>query len=214
VIGLGWAFSTAWGQGQGTTTKAVADTTPHKIGLIDMAFLFSKYDKFEALRADLKGEIETADAQLKARLGKIKALQEEMKQLEPSKKEYTDREKRITEEAAAAEADRKNMQRRFMREETKIYQQVYAEVQEAVNRYASVYKYTLIIRYSRDEAAEGDDPQKVMQALQRQVVFNRPQDDITDKVLTYLNKQYRSSGEKTKPRGPGTATKDVPTKKG
>lgn len=191
MIGLGWALGNAWGQGQGTTAKAAPDTTPHKIGLIDMAFLFSKYGKFEELRKDLKVEIDGADAQLKAELQKIQALQAEMKELTPTSKEYIDKEKRITEMAAAAEGQRKNMQRRFVREETKIYQQCYKETQDAVNKYAGLFHYTLIIRFSRDEAAEGDDPQKVMQSLQRQVVFNRPQDDITDKVLIYLNKQYK-----------------------
>ena len=121
-------------------------------------------------------------------------------------------EKQITEMAAGAEADRKNLQRKFMREETKVYQTVYRDVLDAVNKYASIYKYTLIVRYSRDEAEPVDDPQKVMQALQRQVVFNRPEDDITDSVLTYLNKQYkpstpapvRGAGKDAKTRGVST----------
>lgn len=204
MIGLGWALGNAWGQA--TTTKTATDNSPHKVGLIDMAFLFSKYSKFEALRADLKAEIESADASLKARLEKIKGLQAEMKDLVPSSKDYTDREKQITELAAAAEAERKNLQRKFMREETKIYQTCYREVLDAVNKYAGIYKYTLIIRYSRDEAAEGDDPQKVMQALQRQVVFNRPEDDITDSVLRYLNREYKGTPTTPAPRV-GTSNK-------
>jgi Skp family chaperone for outer membrane proteins len=192
VVGLGWALGNAWGQGQGAA-KTPVDNTPHKVGLIDMAFLFSKYEKFDVLRNDLKAEIETADASLKARLEKIKGLQAEMKDLTPNSEEFIKREKQITDTAASAEGERKNLQRKFMREETKIYQQVYKETLDAVNKYAAIKGYTLIIRYSRDEAAEGDDPQKVMQSLQRQVVFNRPQDDITEKVLAYLNNTYKTA---------------------
>lgn len=197
MIGLGLALTNAWGQGAAKTTAA--ESGPHKVGLIDMAFLFSKYTKFEALRADLKAEIETADASLKARLEKIKGLQQEMKDLVPNSPDFVAREKQITELAAAAEAERKNLQRRFMREETKVYQTVYREVLDAVNKYAAIYKYTLIIRYSRDDAEVGDDPQKVMQALQRQVVFNRPEDDITDSVLRYLNNQYKPTASGAAP---------------
>lgn len=215
IVGLGWALGNAWGQQAAPATpKATVDNTPHKVGLIDMAFLFSKYDKFEALRGDLKAEIETADATLKVRLEKIKLLQEEMKALVPSSKEFTDREKKITEMLGAAEAEKKNLQRKFMRDETKIYQQVYREVLDAVNKYAALYKYTLIVRYSREEAAEGDDPQKVMQSLQRQVVFNRPQDDITDKVLNYLNKGYNGDNPRTpapKVGGAGTGQAEKTT---
>ena len=188
MVGLGLALNNAWGQG---ATKTAVEQVPHKVGLIDMAFLFSKYTKFEALRNDLKAEIESADGALKVRLEKIKGLQAEMKELVPNSPQFVAREKQITEMAGAAEAERKNLQRQFMREETKVYQTVYREVLDAVNKYAAIYKYTLIVRYSRDDAEVGDDPQKVMQALQRQVVFNRPEDDITDAVLNYLNKQYK-----------------------
>lgn len=189
MIGLGLALTNAWGQ----NAKATAEAIPHKVGLIDMAYLFSKYTKFEALRADLKAEIEGADAGLKVKLEKIKALQAAMKELVPNSPDFVAHEKQITELAASAEAERKNLQRKFMREETKVYQTVYRDVLDAVNKYAAIYKYTLIVRYSREESEPVDDPQKVMQALQRQVVFNRPEDDITDSVLTYLNKQYKPS---------------------
>lgn len=209
MIGLGLALTNAWGQG---AAKAPAESIPHKVGLIDMAYLFSKYQKFDALRADLKAEIEGADAQMKVKLEKIKGLQLAMKELVPNSPDFVAHEKQITEMAAGAEADRKNLQRKFMREETKVYQTVYRDVLDAVNKYASIYKYTLIVRYSRDEAEPVDDPQKVMQALQRQVVFNRPEDDITDSVLTYLNKQYkpstpapvRGAGKDAKTRGVST----------
>lgn len=207
MVGLGLALTNAWGQG---AAKTAVESGPHKVGLIDMAFLFSKYSKFETLRADLKAEIETADASLKARLEKIKGLQAEMKDLVPNSPDFVAREKQITELAAAAEAERKNLQRKFMREETKVYQTVYREVLDAVNKYAAIYKYTLIIRYSRDEAAEaGDDPQKVMQALQRQVVFNRAEDDVTDAVLRYLNNQYKPATRAVSK--PDTKTRGVST---
>ena len=208
MIGLGLVLNNAWGQN--ATKAAATEAIPHKVGLIDMAFLFSKYTKFEALRNDLKAEIETADTELKGRLEKIKGLQAEMKELVPNSPQFIAREKQITELAGAAEAERKNLQRRFMREETKVYQTVYREVLDAVNKYAALFKYTLIIRYSRDEAEVGDDPQKVMQALQRQVVFNRKDDDITEPVLNYLNRQYKP----TAPAAPRTGGKTDPKKVG
>ena len=206
MIGLGLALTNAWGQG-----AAKVESIPHKVGLIDMAYLFSKYTKFEALRADLKAEIETADAQMKVKLEKIKGLQLAMKELVPNSPDFVAHEKQITEMAAGAEADRKNLQRKFMREETKVYQTVYRDVLDAVNKYAALYNYTLIVRYSREEAEPVDDPQKVMQALQRQVVFNRPEDDITDKVLMYLNRQYKPTAAPAPRVGGNNKTKGVST---
>jgi len=202
MIGLGLALGNAWGQAP--ARSGATEAIPHKVGLIDMALLFSRYKKFENLRQDLKVEIESADASLKAQLEKIKTLQAEMKDLAPNSTKFVASEKKITELAAGAEAERKNLQRRFMREETKIYQTVYREVLDAVEKYASIYKYTLIIRYSREDA-ESDDPQKVMQALQRQVVFSREEDDITESVLRYLNKNTATGAA-----APRVSTREVP----
>ena len=104
MIGLGWALGNAWGQ---NGKAAAVDNSPHKVGLIDMALLFSKYKKFANLREDLKVEIESADASLKAQLEKIKKLQLEMKDLAPSSAQYVAAEKKITELAAGAEAERR-----------------------------------------------------------------------------------------------------------
>lgn len=206
MIGLGWALGNAWGQAPAKANGA-NDTTPHKVGLIDMAYLFSKYKKFSMLREDLRAEIEQADGSLKKQLEEIKNLQGQMKELAPNSAKFVANEKKITELAASAEAERKNLQRKFMREETKVYQTVYREVVDAVNKYSEIYKYTLIIRYSREDA-ESDDPQKVMQSLQRQVVYSRPEDDITDAVLRYLNKSVQVTGtDKTEAAAPKTPVK-------
>ena len=208
VVGMGAVLSVAWGQAKTTTTVEI----PHKIGLIDMGFLFTKYNKFMTLREDLKAEIEGADGQLKTQVDKVRALQLEMKDLVPSSPDYVEREKKATEMMAKIEADRKTMQREFMRKETKIYQTIYGEVQDAVNKYAKVYKYTLILRYSREEPAN-DDPQKVMASLQRQVVFSRSDEDITDSVLRFLNNSYEKSppAPKPAPRTGGITTKGTTT---
>jgi len=171
--------------------QAKTDAAPqeHKVGLIDMAHLFQNYDKFSDMRDQLKGEIQTKEDSIKAEAEKLKGMVEQLKTFTPGSDQAVDMEKKITAMQARIEAEKQTAKRELFRQESQIYQAVYGEVIEAVALYAKHYHYTLILRYTREEQV-GNDPQKVMQALQRQVVYNRAEDDITDKVLSYLNKEY------------------------
>lgn len=178
----------------------------HKVGLIDMAFLFTNYQKFIDMREELKGEIEAKEAGIKADVERLKAMVEQLKTFNAGSDQAIEFEKKITSAQAKIEADKQTAKRELGRQESKIYQAVYGEVTDAVALYAQHYHYTLILRFTREEQV-GDEPQKVMQALQRQVIYNRPEDDITQKVLAYLNKEYEKKVRQTS----GTAPRTKPT---
>ena len=185
--------------------KEEAAPREHKVGLIDMAHLFTKYDKFTDMRDQLKGEIQAKEDLIKGEAEKLKGMVEQLKTFAPGSEEVVALEKKITSAQAKIEAEKQTAKRELFRQESQIYQAVYGEVTEAVALYAKHYHYTLILRFTREEQV-GNDPQKVMQALQRQVVYNQAEDDITDKVLAYLNKEYgkvrqaSNTGAKTKTR--------------
>ena len=46
------------------------------------------------------------------------------------------------------------------------------------------------MRFNREELEAAGDPQKIIQGMNRQVVWHRPQDDLTDPILNYLNNEY------------------------
>lgn len=192
------------GTSHAQTSEGTAAPREHKVGLIDMAYLFTNYEKFKDMRDELKVEIEGKEAAIKADVEKIKTMAEQLKTFTSGSDQAVELEKRITSAQAKIEADKQTAKRELFRQESKIYQAVYTEVTEAVALYAKHYHYTLILRFTREESV-GDDPQKVMQALQRQVVYNDAQDDITEKVLVYLNKEYRKirpvSGTRTNSKG-------------
>ena len=63
------------------------------------------------------------------------------------------------------------------------------EVADAVRKYSNHYKYTLVLRFNREDL-NPEDPQGLIQGMNRQVVFHRPEDDMTDSVLSYLNGKF------------------------
>ena len=189
---------------------------PHKVGLIDMAQVFKDYKKFDNLREDLKGEFQAAAEEEKRSAEKIQAAQTELNSgvLKQGSPEFIEREQQITKMIAEHNATRANNQKELMRKESKIYHVVYLEAQDAVEKFCKSYKYTMVMRFNREELST--DPQKLMQGLQRQVIYYQLEDDITDSVIDYLNGRYQKATAtggntaKRQPAAPAAKTAKAP----
>ncbi len=184
---------------------ASAKSVEHKVGLIDMAYVFKHYEKFTALREELKAEIQKSDGQAKAMAERIQGVQKEMQDFKQGSPEYLAREKQLAQAASDFEAFRKVAQRDFLRKESRIYHTIYMEVTDTVKKYAKIYNYSLIMRFNR-ENLDTDDPKKLIQGMNRQVVFHLADNDITLSVLDYLNRSYKP---KASPAGAGTPARST-----
>lgn len=193
IAGLAAGFGVSPGAAQSETAPAA-----HKVGLIDMAHIFKNYKKFEALREDLKNEITQSDAQAKGMKAKLKDLDDKLKLMKQGGPGYAEQEKKLLQANSEFEAFVKGAQREFIRKESQIYKQIYLEVTQAVNKYAEHYQYTLIMRFNREEVEGTDEPQDVLQRMNRQVVYYREEHDITNPVLKFLNRNYEGA-EPAKP---------------
>ncbi|MFQ5734842.1 MAG: OmpH family outer membrane protein [Planctomycetaceae bacterium] len=178
-------------QAANAQSKAAAPI-PHKVGLIDMAHIFKNYKKFTDQREDLKKEIERSDATAKAMAAEIKKLQDELKNSpfkndSPQKKALR---QQLFTAGAKYQSFRQEEQQRFLGREAKIYKTVYLEVTQAVATYAQFYKYTLILRWSKQGVDSAADPKAILTKMNRLVIYSRPGDDITKVILGHLNGKY------------------------
>lgn len=190
-------FAAFTGDAYGQTAKP----QQHKVGLIDMAHVFKEYKKFEALREDLKSEIQKSDQQAQQMAQQAKTLQGQLKEYKEGSPDYVRVEKQILSLSSDFETFRKSAQREFLRKESQIYKTIYLETADAVEKYAKYYKYTLVLRFNRQELEESQNPQEILQRMNRQVVYYTDSDDITTPVLDFLNKSYKPSpGAATPPR--------------
>lgn len=171
---------------------AQGGATPHQVGLIDMAQVFKDYEKFKTMREALQAEIEQSDAQAKAKLEQMKQLQQQAQSgnFKEGSPEYQQIEQKLIQLKSELESFQKLKQRDFLRKESEIYKTVYLEVQDAVQKYAEYKNLALIMRFNRNKVEEAENPQEVIQSMNRQVVYHRASDDITDSVLGYLNREY------------------------
>ena len=91
----------AWSQqGKDKDGEKAATNIPHKVGLIDMAFVFKNYKKFETLREDLKVEIAESEEKAKVLQTDILELQKQLKAFTEGAPEYAKIEKQAVSKAA------------------------------------------------------------------------------------------------------------------
>lgn len=175
-------------------TVAAPSSGPHKVGLVDVGFIFSNYEKLKDQRDALQKEIESSDGELKSIQQEIQGIQEQMKSVTKGSDAAIQMEQQLTELNAQGQAKMANLRRDFVRKEVAMYKDIYDEVSSLVSAYANAkgQNYTLILRYQRDPGAEaGDDPNKIMARVNQLVVYHQEGDDITKPILDYMNGQYQ-----------------------
>ena len=210
LAGTSYFFSTAWGQSG--RKEAVIDDTPHRIGLIDISYVMQNYEKLKYISEDFKAEQQEEQAKFQAKVKRAKDLQAELKDFQEGTPEHASRQAKLDKLAYDLESDKKLAETKFRRSNAKVMHTVYLEVQDAVEKFANYYKYTMVIQFSRLDGASSD-PNKIMQLLQQPVVYYRKgkddkgQDDLSQKVVDWLNKEYlkNSGGEAKAPATNSTA---------
>ncbi|HVJ85649.1 MAG TPA: OmpH family outer membrane protein [Caulifigura sp.] len=189
---------------------AAAKQPVHQVGLIDMAHVFKNYDKFKTSTTALQEQIKQADEQAKKQIDAMKLMQEKLTNLQQGSPDYAALEAQLIAATTKLETFKKTSQLSFLRAEADIYKTVYLEVQTAVQQYADVYKYTLILRFNRNPVEDAENPQAIIQSMNRQVVHYRGEDDLTDPILKYLNAKYAEKSGTPATAKPRTAAGAAP----
>lgn len=206
AVACGTFETSAFAQGQPAAGAAKAPDIPAKIGLVDMAKVFKKYEKFEHLRNDLQAEMGQMQAEAKTIKGQVDAIQQEMKEYNKDSKEYKSLQEKMVRMTTGFEAKAKLSAPEFARREAQIFEEVYLDATNIVKLYAEFYKYTLVLRFNSDQI-DADTPQQLANGLNKLVLYHRTQDDITDVVIEALNKKYRKETGVATGGNPGVAPK-------
>lgn len=179
---------------QGTAAAPKADVA-HRVGLIDMAEVFQGYKKFEDLRNDLQAEITRSDAEAKTKIEAMQQAQTEINEQKfaPGSPQFEQAEKTLLQMKSDFEAFRAATQRKLARRESEMFKVIYNDTTRAVGLYAQHASFTVVMRFDRKDIDENTPPAEAVQRMNKQVVFHRASDDITDVVLGYLNREYAKS---------------------
>lgn len=188
-------------------TQPAAAAAPVKIGLVDMARVFKEYNKFEDMRASLKGEMEAALSEAKKIASDAEKVKEELKLLKPGSAEYVKREADLAQLSSDFETKRKLANVQYQRKEAEIFQDIYVDAVGVIKLYAEHFKYSMVMRFNSADL-DKSNPTSVVNGLNKLVIYHRPQDDITEAVIDYLNRKYTPANpgrQATKPAAGGAS---------
>lgn len=207
LIATGFVFLAGGSYFVSATHGQSAEDIPHRVGLIDIGYVFTNYEKLKYLQAEMQAEVQTERNKLNKKIDSIKQLQAELKDLHEGTPEYTQRDSKLTKMMADIETENKVLTHTFQQKQAKMLHTVYLEVQDAVEKMCKHYKFTVVIQFSRADV-NSTDPKRVNQAMSQAVVYHRNRDDLTTGVLKYLNERYVApTGDEPKPAASPAANK-------
>jgi len=218
LAGASYSVNCAWGWPE--KTKEAADEAPHRVGLIDINYVFSKYEKLKYEREDFLASVKEAQAGYVAKQKKAQELQEELNTFAQDSPEFEARRNRLVKMSTELASEKKLMEMEFAKKEAKILHTAYLEVQDAVEKFCDRYRFTVIMSFNRSDVSSAD-PRRVSQLLSQPIVYHRKRDDLSQGVLDYLNQRYlkAAGGEarpvsdtKAAPTAPRSAKKDKDVK--
>jgi Skp family chaperone for outer membrane proteins len=183
------------------TTGSLQPASQTVVGTIDLDKVFKNYDKVKAAMKDLSSQIQV-------RKGELMKFDEEARQeadmarkFQPGSPDYRKHEDRITELRAKIEAGREQYQRELELRQAETMAILYQEVEAYSGWVAKQRGITHVMVASRTRPS-GSDPNSVLAAVNRPVIYADARNDITDDVILYLNQTYNKMGKQAeKPAG-------------
>jgi len=181
------ANGTTSGSRPGGTAKQAAPTV---IGTIDLETVFKNYDKVKAVQKELGSAIQIRKGELMKYDDEARSVIELMKKFNPGSEDYRKQENRLTELKAKMEASKEQAEREITLRQAETMATLYKEIQAYAGWVARNRGITHVMS-SSSAPPSGSDPNTVMAAISRPVVYSDPGNDITNDVVYYLNQSYQ-----------------------
>ena len=178
--GVGWVVrvgvALAWASAIGATpTARAADgaaaaqaSAAMKVGFVDLARVFDGYARTKSSDAVLERQGKQKETELETRLGELRKLRQTLELLSADAREAKARE--IEEKAEELQRFRNNTARELRRERDKVAKEIFSDIEAVLKEYAESHGYALIID-------------------SRSLLFGQSAHDVTDELLTALNKR-------------------------
>ncbi len=194
LAGGTYFLGNTWGQDK----KPAAEDVPHRVGLIDIGYVFEHYEKVKYLSEEMNIELKETQQKLEAKAKRGWDMQEQIKEYNEGSADYTTLDTKIVKLAAELETDNKMFKNEINKKRAKMVHQVYLEVYDAVEKFCNHHKFTVVIKFNRVDMSS-NDVNRVNQLMNEIVVYHRKKDDLTDGVVKYLNERLPAATGDAKP---------------
>lgn len=199
LIGLVSVVAPTLGQQDGAvrptnnTQAAAAPGKPAVFGAIDLEKVIQDYQKYKDSSEKFKAEATKKKAELEAMAAEGRDAAEKMSQMKPGTPDYQKWNDKVTEIKAKLEANREQIAADFTLRESEAVATIYNDIRQMTAAVAQQRKMNFVVQVSNNEPVAGTDPNAVMAAMARNVVYYDPSADITADVTKWLNHYYEKS---------------------
>ena len=188
----------------GTAATAAASATPTPglpavIGSIDMDAVFKNYEKVKLASDEMQAKALAKQNELQKMVADMKAAAEKQASLSPMSPEFKKFDQQLTQMKIQAESTQQSAQKELAEMEAVTLAGLYREIQAMTSRVAVWRGMNYVVKVS-NEPVTASEPNAVMAAMSRTVVFSDPRNDITPQVVQFLNQEYRkTAGAQARP---------------
>jgi outer membrane protein len=192
-----------------TSATAAAPIPQAKIGAIDVEKVLKDYKKVKTSSEAIRAEVAAKQMQLSKLYQQGQALAKELEALEPESADAREHKNKMKQLQIQLEADKASAQEEFARKESEALSELYKEIQAMAAAVAHAKGLNFIVRIS-NEPVTASEPNSVMAAMARSIVYADPQVDITDFVIYHLNKNYDAANAGKPAARPAAAAAPAP----
>ncbi len=163
-----------------------------KVAVIDMGAVFEAHPSFinrlEALKVEIRQFDENQTVQREALVGKLK----EIRGMSPSSDLFRQGESEIANQTANLDVQKRLKARDFSQKEASIYYEVYQDVTAKVVQYANHYGIPTVVHFN-SKPMTTDNPSSIMDRMNSNVVYSRPDWNITDSIIQMCGGQAKTA---------------------
>jgi Skp family chaperone for outer membrane proteins len=179
-----------------------AQTTPTKVALVDLQRLTNALDELadrnktlESIRTDYKGQIDGLE-------NDVKAIEEQLRTTIPDsdRKLKLQKTTELVEKRNLLDFRNKRLKALLEVENAEVIRDLYIKIGNAVGEFAVNNGYDLVLLDDRTIPIPANPGMEEMNniILNRRVLHANPAIDITDRLITVMNNDYKSGGNKPK----------------
>lgn len=153
-----------------------------RVALVDLTKVFAEHEEFKKQVESMRVDVAEAEKQLKIRKEALEKAGAAVDMLPKGTVKRAAAEQKAALDRQTLQAAVNLQKAQFMEQESQIYVDVYESVLAIIDAYTAEHKIDLVLRFNGDPIGEGQDPQSVMQHLNRQVIYHKGV-DITDEII-------------------------------
>ena len=169
--------------------EAAAQTSsgPHKIAVVDVAYIFKNHPGIKAQVAKVEAELKAFDTELQQKRAAIKSAAEKLKSFSVGSPEYAQQEEQLASMDSKLRLEMARKRKELADAEAKIYFDNYQQIAAGVKLIAQHNGINLVLRYNSEEMNK-ESGETVIRGVMKNIVYHDDGMNMTPTVMEYLNR--------------------------